>query len=47
MKIEGATALVIGADQTSEIIKAALPEDLTALYPAIQAQWDTETADHS
>jgi hypothetical protein len=23
-------------------VKAALPNDLTALYPALQAQWDAE-----
>jgi hypothetical protein len=30
------------ADPTSEMVKAALPDDLTALYPAFQAQWDAE-----
>jgi hypothetical protein len=30
------------ADPTSEAVKAALPNDLTALYPALQAQWDAE-----
>jgi short-subunit dehydrogenase len=30
------------ADPTSETLKAALPYDLTALYPALQAQWDAE-----
>ena len=30
------------ADPTSEMVKAALPNDLTALYPALQAQWDAE-----
>ncbi|MEP6659412.1 MAG: SDR family oxidoreductase [Acidimicrobiales bacterium] len=30
------------ADATSQMVKAALPNDLTALYPALQAQWDTE-----
>ena len=30
------------ADATSETVKAALPNDLTALYPALQAQWDAE-----
>src|SRR5438270_9690816 len=30
------------ADPTSEMVKAALPNDLTALYPALQAQWDLE-----
>jgi NAD(P)-dependent dehydrogenase (short-subunit alcohol dehydrogenase family) len=31
------------ADPTSEMVKAALPNDLTTLYPALQAQWDAET----
>lgn len=30
------------ADPTSAMVKAALPNDLTALYPALQAQWDSE-----
>ena len=30
------------ADPTSEMVKAALPNDLTALYPALQAQWDAQ-----
>ena len=30
------------ADPASEMVKAALPNDLTALYPALQAQWDAE-----
>jgi NAD(P)-dependent dehydrogenase (short-subunit alcohol dehydrogenase family) len=30
------------ADPTSEMVKAALPHDLTALYPALQEQWDAE-----
>jgi NAD(P)-dependent dehydrogenase (short-subunit alcohol dehydrogenase family) len=30
------------ADPTSAMVKAALPNDLTALYPALQAQWDAE-----
>ena len=30
------------ADPTSEMVKAALPNDLAALYPALQAQWDLE-----
>ena len=34
------------ADATSEMVKAALPNDLTALYPALQAQWDTEMAEN-
>ena len=33
------------ADATSEMVKAALPDDLTTLYPALQAQWDTEMAE--
>jgi len=32
------------ADPTSEMVKAALPDDLTTLYPALQAQWDKEMA---
>jgi len=32
------------ADATSEMVKAALPNDLTELYPALQAQWDAEMA---
>ena len=28
------------ADPTSQMVKAALADDLTALYPALQAQWD-------
>ena len=35
------------ADPTSEMVKAALPNDLTALYPALQAQWDTEMVGQS
>lgn len=35
------------ADATSEMLKAALPDDLTTLYPAIQAQWDPEMAELS
>ena len=35
------------ADATSEMVKAALPNDLTASYPALQAQWDTEMAEQS
>ena len=30
------------ADPTSQMVKAALPDDLTTLYPALQAQWDAE-----
>ena len=30
------------ADPTREMVKAALSEDLTTLYPALQAQWDAE-----
>ena len=36
----GAEAVL--ADPTSEMVKAALPNDLTAFYPALQAQWDAE-----
>ena len=35
------------ADATSEMVKAGLPNDLTTLYPALQAQWDTEMAEQS
>jgi NAD(P)-dependent dehydrogenase (short-subunit alcohol dehydrogenase family) len=35
------------ADATSEMVKAALPNDLTALYPALQAQWDIEMVEQS
>ena len=35
------------ADATSEMVKAALPNDLTTLYPTLQAQWDTEMAEQS
>ena len=35
------------ADATSAMVKAALPNDLTALYPALQDQWDTEMAGQS
>jgi hypothetical protein len=35
-----ANAEEVLADQTSEMVKATLPNDLTALYPALQAQWD-------
>lgn len=28
------------ADPTSQMVKAALPNDLTVLYPALQAEWD-------
>jgi short-subunit dehydrogenase len=38
----GADAEEVLADATSEMVKAALPNDLTALYPALQAQWDAE-----
>ena len=34
------------ADATSVMVKAALPNDLTALYPALQAQWDREMVGH-
>jgi NAD(P)-dependent dehydrogenase (short-subunit alcohol dehydrogenase family) len=30
------------ADSTSQMVKASLADDLTALYPALQAQWDAE-----
>ena len=30
------------ADPTSEMVKGALSNDLTTLYPALQAQWDAE-----
>jgi NAD(P)-dependent dehydrogenase (short-subunit alcohol dehydrogenase family) len=30
------------ADPTSELVKASLSNDLTDLYPALQAQWDAE-----
>ena len=30
------------ADSTSEMVKGSLSNDLTALYPAVQAQWDAE-----
>jgi NAD(P)-dependent dehydrogenase (short-subunit alcohol dehydrogenase family) len=32
------------ADPTSELVKASLANDLTTLYPALQAQWDAEVA---
>jgi len=32
------------ADPTSELVKASLADDLTTLYPALQAQWDAEVA---
>ena len=35
------------ADATSEMVKATLSNDLTALYPALQAQWDRKMADQS
>jgi NAD(P)-dependent dehydrogenase (short-subunit alcohol dehydrogenase family) len=37
--IEEGTEEVL-ADPTSQMVKAALPEDLTTLYPVFQAQWD-------
>jgi hypothetical protein len=40
--IESDTEEVL-ADPTSEMVNAALPNDLTALYPALQAQWDAAT----
>jgi NAD(P)-dependent dehydrogenase (short-subunit alcohol dehydrogenase family) len=33
------------ADPTSEMVKASLPNDLTTLYPALQANWDTVMAE--
>ena len=30
------------ADPTSEMVKAALPDDLTVIYPALQTDWDAE-----
>ena len=35
------------ADATSEMVKATLSNDLTALYPALQAQWDREMAEQA
>jgi NAD(P)-dependent dehydrogenase (short-subunit alcohol dehydrogenase family) len=35
------------ADATSEMVKATLSNDLTALYPALQAEWDREILEHS
>jgi len=35
-----ASAEEVLADPTSEMVKGALANDLTALYPALQAQWD-------
>ena len=35
------------ADSTSEMVKAALSNDLTALYPTLQAQWDALTVGQS
>jgi len=32
------------ADPTSRAVKASLADDITALYPALQAQWDAELA---
>ena len=32
------------ADATSEMVKAPLANDLTTLYPALQAQWDAAQA---
>ena len=34
------------ADPTSQMVKASLADDLTVLYPALQAQWDTDMAGH-
>lgn len=41
--LDGDTEEVL-ADPTSELVKASLANDLTALYPALQAQWDTAVA---
>jgi short-subunit dehydrogenase len=38
----GEDAEEVLADPTSVMVKAALPDDLTTLYPAFQAQWDAE-----
>ena len=38
----GEDAEEVLADPTSEMVKAALPDDLKTLYPAFQAQWDAE-----
>ena len=38
----GEDAEEVLADPTSEMVKAALPDDLKTLYPALQAQWDAE-----
>jgi NAD(P)-dependent dehydrogenase (short-subunit alcohol dehydrogenase family) len=38
----GQDAEEVLADPTSQMVKAALPDDLTTLYPAFQAQWDAE-----
>jgi NAD(P)-dependent dehydrogenase (short-subunit alcohol dehydrogenase family) len=38
----GQDAEEVLADPTSVMVKAALPDDLTTLYPAFQAQWDAE-----
>jgi NAD(P)-dependent dehydrogenase (short-subunit alcohol dehydrogenase family) len=35
------------ADPTSQMVKATLPDDLTALYPALQAQWDAEAPERA
>jgi NAD(P)-dependent dehydrogenase (short-subunit alcohol dehydrogenase family) len=37
-----ANAEQVLADPTSELVKASLSNDLTALYPTLQAQWDAE-----
>lgn len=39
--LEGDAEQVL-ADPTSQMVKASLADDLTALYPALQAQWDAE-----
>jgi NAD(P)-dependent dehydrogenase (short-subunit alcohol dehydrogenase family) len=33
------------ADPSSEMVKASLPNDLTTLHPALQAQWDAAMAE--
>jgi NAD(P)-dependent dehydrogenase (short-subunit alcohol dehydrogenase family) len=41
----GADAEEVLADPTSEMVKAALPDDLATLYPAFQAQWDADLSE--
>jgi NAD(P)-dependent dehydrogenase (short-subunit alcohol dehydrogenase family) len=40
----GSGAEEVLADPTSQMVKAALSDDLTTLYPGLQAQWDAEVA---